>query len=145
MLFDIVSALPRHHFGRCLLVYKSLSEYVQITKDCTDFLFCLSFQDQVGCSLVYKTRCKNVIGSQKITLICYQACHFRIRMGALQFTKLAVHVHDRSTKDFIPNQCDLSLRERKWPLTLRRKRRHFFSLLFYFTNIMILHLRADDW
>ena len=60
-------------------------------------------------------------------------------------TKLAVHVYDRSTKDFIPNQCDLSLRERRGPLTLRRKRRHFFSFLFFFTDIIILHLRADDW
>ena len=44
---------------------------------------------------------QNSIGSQKMVLVSYKACHFRIRMSArLQnFTKHAVQKHDRITKD----------------------------------------------
>ena len=79
--------------------------------------------------------------SQKIALVSFMARHFRIGLGACSLTKHAVQKDDRITKNFILNQYDLSVRERRRASNAVKKKATFDVLLDLFHKS---HIRSDD-
>ena len=68
------------------------------------------------------------------------ACHFMIRVVACKFTILDVHIHDRSTKVRILNQCDLSVYESRTAFNVTWRETKFEVVFVVFPKV---HIRAE--
>ena len=66
------------------------------------------------------------------------AGHFRIGVVTCKFTILAVHIHDRSTKVRILNQCDLSVYESRTAFNVTWRETKFEVVFVVFYNKCIL-------